>query len=524
MPSHVLFAGLGATPDQQGRIRSLCATRGLFPLFIDRWDDWRISIFPTSGAVEISSSDGTQRATHATIKGILLFDDPTVPPADAADVVFQRAEYEAMLAGLCACLAPRLLRRWQARAAGWSDASSPANENAACHSLQRLLRKTGPCEAVILDGAIVVQRVDGPIEVLELEAVGYPPPSTLSWQRGTTNIRERAGRVARWIIDSDQALNLALSSACADHQSAFPAVALGVGQRRVSDRGGITILAYETDTVAQHLARAAASRALDARFVALNDYDDMPESSDEAQPWLDDLSSAQVVFARVIAAGDSTTSCPEGAPHQAAVRRALARRQAPTINMPGAGFSNSYKAAHIRELTLLGLKVPETIVTNDPRALGRFLADHQRLVYKSCSSMRSLVHDFRTIDLPRIALLPRCPCLFQVRVEGPGCRAHVVADCVSSVAIEGATIDYRAPGSGARLTPIVLPEPLNESLILASQRLGLLLAGWDLIHTRGSESWAVLECNVMPAFDYYDSRSGTSTASLILDFMSGATA
>ncbi|HEY9225016.1 MAG TPA: hypothetical protein VIP11_00115 [Gemmatimonadaceae bacterium] len=95
---------------------------------------------------------------------------------------------------------------------------------------------------------------------------------------------------------------------------------------------------------------------------------------------------------------------------------------------------------------------------------------------------------------------------------------------MSSVAIEGATIDYRAPGSGARLTPIVLPEPLNESLILASQRLGLLLAGWDLIHTRGSESWAVLECNVMPAFDYYDSRSGTSTASLILDFMSGATA
>ena len=107
----------------------------------------------------------------------------------------------------------------------------------------------------------------------------------------------------------------------------------------------------------------------------------------------------------------------------------------------GSNASKPYQSMLIRRHKFL---VPETLVTNDPAAVREFFADHDRVIYKSSSGLRSIVSEMVDTDLERLEELRACPVQFQAYVPGFDVRVHVVGDEVIATRID-------SPGTGLSL-------------------------------------------------------------------------
>jgi glutathione synthase/RimK-type ligase-like ATP-grasp enzyme len=170
------------------------------------------------------------------------------------------------------------------------------------------------------------------------------------------------------------------------------------------------------------------------------------------------------------------------------------------INRPSAEASNHSKLFQAMHLLESGFSVPASLVSNDPAAVRRFLAEHRELIYKSMSGVRSVVRSLDPRDLDAIGAMG--PVFFQQRVCGPNVRVHVVGTEVTACAIESDAIDYRY-SSATRFSPTKLPADVADRCVRVTQHLGLVLSGLDLIH--GSDDcWYCLEVNPNPAFSVFE--------------------
>ena len=170
------------------------------------------------------------------------------------------------------------------------------------------------------------------------------------------------------------------------------------------------------------------------------------------------------------------------------------------INRPSAEATNHSKlhqAARIREC---GFLTPASLVTNDREEIARFTGTWGRVIYKSMSSVRSVVRSLESEDLER-AGHSLGPVLFQQQIAGRNLRVHVVGDETIACDIEADEVDYRY--AHAAITPFELPDAIARRAVELSRRLGLFLAGIDFIVTPADE-WYCLEVNPNPAFDCFD--------------------
>jgi glutathione synthase/RimK-type ligase-like ATP-grasp enzyme len=78
---------------------------------------------------------------------------------------------------------------------------------------------------------------------------------------------------------------------------------------------------------------------------------------------------------------------------------------------------------------------------------------------------------------------------------------HVVVDRTFASAIESEGVDYRY--ASAQLFSVTLPPDVAERCVALAARLGLLLAGIDLIESVEG-GWYCLEANPSPAFTAFD--------------------
>lgn len=206
------------------------------------------------------------------------------------------------------------------------------------------------------------------------------------------------------------------------------------------------------------------------------------------------------------------------------------------VNRPAAEATNRAKLAQARAIAAAGFATPPSLVTNDPAALREFRARHGRVIYKSMSSVRSVVRELADGDLPGGAApagdVPNAdtsdddgaaaafaPTLFQARVPGRNVRAHVVGGRCIACAVESDAVDYRyAP---ARLAPASLPPDVERRCVELTARLGLVLAGIDLVVTPGGD-WYCLEANPNPGFSYYDACTDGAVGRALADALRGA--
>jgi glutathione synthase/RimK-type ligase-like ATP-grasp enzyme len=228
-------------------------------------------------------------------------------------------------------------------------------------------------------------------------------------------------------------------------------------------------------------------------------------SYDDRSVRLDDITAA---YLRPYEARDYTNASGElvspGGPPQADVVHHLINAwadncAATVINRPSAEGSNHSKLFQAVQIQKNGFAVPDSLITNDREEIRAFLSLHGSLIYKSMSSVRSIVKELDESVLDSIEKLG--PVLVQQRIHGRNIRVHIVRDRVFACAIESGDVDYRY--AEAMMASTELPPEVAERCVLLTKRLGLLLAGIDLIVTSGGEYYC-LEVNTNPAFSCFE--------------------
>jgi hypothetical protein len=175
------------------------------------------------------------------------------------------------------------------------------------------------------------------------------------------------------------------------------------------------------------------------------------------------------------------------------------------INRPSAMSSNDSKPYQSRLIAAAGFRTPETLITTDSNLAEAFCAEHGDVVYKSCSSVRSIVRRFNPADRARLENLRWCPTQFQQRIIGTDYRVHVVGEEVFACRIVAEADDYRYD-SDAMVVPCKLDADLAERCKNLSRALSLLVAGLDLRESIGGD-WYCFEVNPSPGFTYYQKRT-----------------
>lgn len=191
------------------------------------------------------------------------------------------------------------------------------------------------------------------------------------------------------------------------------------------------------------------------------------------------------------------------------------------INRPCAMASNNSKPYQARLIRTSGFATPETLITTDPEAARAFWAQHQEVIYKSISGVRSIVSRLTTAHEERLDNVASCPTQFQAYVAGTDYRVHVVGAKVFACEIFSAACDYRyatSQGMRAELLPSTLPLAIAERCRALAYALALPVAGIDLRKST-DESWYCFEVNPSPAFTYYQDATGHPIDDAIADLL-----
>lgn len=188
------------------------------------------------------------------------------------------------------------------------------------------------------------------------------------------------------------------------------------------------------------------------------------------------------------------------------------------VTRPSCSASNGSKPYQSRRAAAAGFAVPETLVTTDPAEALAFVEEHEHVVYKSVSAVRSCVRRMDTRDRDRLPAVARAPTQFQRYVPGTDVRVHVVGWQVFAAEVSCDADDYRYATVQGRRAPVVrpvdLPTDVAQRCVRLCQDLNLPVAGIDLRRTP-DDMWVCFEVNPSPAFTYYTQRTRQPIAAAI---------
>ncbi|NER81469.1 MAG: hypothetical protein F6K42_18260 [Leptolyngbya sp. SIO1D8] len=212
--------------------------------------------------------------------------------------------------------------------------------------------------------------------------------------------------------------------------------------------------------------------------------------------------------------------------YAAALHEALTRwaeiTPARVVNRMAPMASNGSKPFQAQLIKPYGFAVPETLITNDPDEVRAFRAHHERIIYKSISGVRSIVQVFSDEDLERLEHVRFCPTQFQVCVEGPEVRVHVVGDEVFATQVHSKATDYRYArqqiGQPATLEPIKLDPELADRCVRLSKGLGLAFSGIDLRLSPDGLIYC-FEVNPCPGYSYYEANTGQPISAAVARYL-----
>jgi len=181
------------------------------------------------------------------------------------------------------------------------------------------------------------------------------------------------------------------------------------------------------------------------------------------------------------------------------------------VNRARASISNDSKLWQGFLAGRFGFHTPRTLATTDPEAARAFYeACGRRVIFKSLSSVRSIVRPLDEESLSRLDLLPNCPTQFQERVEGVDVRVHVVGEDVYPTRIVSEATDYRyarRQGAEIAMEATEIPDDIAAACVGLSRALGLTVAGIDLLRTPDGRFYC-FEANPSPGFIFYERATG----------------
>jgi hypothetical protein len=183
-------------------------------------------------------------------------------------------------------------------------------------------------------------------------------------------------------------------------------------------------------------------------------------------------------------------------------------------------YSKPYQAMLIRAS---GFPSPETLLTTDTSAVHDFRKEHDGVIYKSVSSIRSIVSQLRPEDDVRLASVAWCPTQFQQRITGTELRIHIIGDELFACEIVTKADDYRyatLSGNTLEILPYTLSEDCAAKCRSVVAAMNFTIAGVDLRCEKGT--WYCFEVNPSPGFMYYQEQTGQPIDEAIARLLIGA--
>lgn len=176
------------------------------------------------------------------------------------------------------------------------------------------------------------------------------------------------------------------------------------------------------------------------------------------------------------------------------------------VNPPRASRAAGRKARQLVEARAVGLRVPRTVMTNDPDAVRRLAAEGIDLIYKRLGAAPRPISATKPLlasDLERLEVLQLCPAIFQERIHARAdIRVTAIGDELWAAEIDtpagGSPLDFRFD-MGVAMCAHELPSDVAEQVLSLLTRLGLVHAAIDLRLTDDGE-YVFLEVN--PAGQY----------------------
>jgi glutathione synthase/RimK-type ligase-like ATP-grasp enzyme len=191
------------------------------------------------------------------------------------------------------------------------------------------------------------------------------------------------------------------------------------------------------------------------------------------------------------------------------------------INDPSFDLIAQRKAYQLKVAQQVGLRIPATLMTNDPDEARKFVdaRGYRDVVYKSFSSTEEEWRETRLLKEDELSLLDHvqhAPVIFQHYVEARyDLRITAVGDRLFPAAIHsqqtGYKVDCRIDIAAAKIEPVDLPEEVNVKLLALKQRLGLTYGAIDMRLTPSGD-YIFFEINPAGQFMYIEAATGQPIA------------
>jgi len=191
------------------------------------------------------------------------------------------------------------------------------------------------------------------------------------------------------------------------------------------------------------------------------------------------------------------------------------------VNRATAMSSNVSKPYQAQLIQKSGFQVPPTLITNDPQEVHEFVRLHKRLIYKSISSVRSIVRELSNPSREQLERIRHLPTQFQGYISGVNIRVHVVGEAVFATEIISEAVDYRyAERDGVEVTmsPVLLPDDIAARCLLLSRQLRLPFCGIDLKRTAEGDYYC-FEVNPSPGYSYYQEHTAQPIAQALVQYL-----
>jgi hypothetical protein len=189
------------------------------------------------------------------------------------------------------------------------------------------------------------------------------------------------------------------------------------------------------------------------------------------------------------------------------------------VNSPEAVGMHVFKHYQLTLMHRAGIRIPQTLVTNDADAVCDFYDRlNGQVIYKP---VRGGAHTSRLtqedLQPERLDNLAKSPVQFQELIEGVDIRAYLIKDQLFAAEIQSHTLDFR-DDPGAPIVPIKLPAAAEQDCHQALQLLGLAYSGIDLRRTPQGE-YVFLEANPCPMFIYFEQQTGYPISNCLVDLL-----
>lgn len=208
------------------------------------------------------------------------------------------------------------------------------------------------------------------------------------------------------------------------------------------------------------------------------------------------------------------------------------------VNDPVLNIAASEKSLQLQQAIKTGLRVPETIITSDPRLVEKLAIRHSGRVIAKPMRRGGIVVDgqekgfFSTLlDLRMIrehsASIRRCPLIFQEPIaKAFELRTTVVGDqCftvrLNSQDVPGATVDWRQSPFKVPHDAFELPDSIAKKCMQMTHDVGLHFSAFDFIVTPGGE-YVFLEHNPNGQFAWLEEVTGIPIGGALLNLFAQA--